>query len=55
MYINDPTFTKGARTYNIWEMFKRHVKYYWAEEVPEHIKKNHIVKDGQTPAEGFGL
>lgn len=47
VYINDPASTKAARACNIWEMFKSQVKYYWVVEVPEHIKQNGSVADGE--------
>ena len=39
VYINDPASTKASRAKNTWELFKSQVKYYWAVEVPEEIKK----------------
>ena len=47
VYINDPASTKAARACNTWELFKSQVKYYWVVEVPENIKRNGIVKDGE--------
>lgn len=47
VYINDPASTKAKRACNTWELFKSQVKYYWVVEVPEHIKKNGIVKSGE--------
>ena len=53
VYINDPASTKASRAKNTWELFKSQVKYYWAVEVPEEIKKNGIVKDGAYRQEDF--
>jgi len=53
VYINDPASTKAARACNTWELFKSQVKYYWAVEVPENIKKNGIVKDGEYLQKDF--
>lgn len=47
VYINDPASTKAARACNTWELFKSQVKYYWVVEVPEHIKQNGPVADGE--------
>ena len=53
VYINDPASTKGTRACNTWELFKSQVKYYWVVEVPESIKKNGIVKDGEYLQKDF--
>ena len=53
VYINDPASTKASRAKNTWELFKSQVKYYWAVEVPEEIKRNGIVKDGAYRQEDF--
>ena len=53
VYINDPASTKASRAKNTWELFKSQVKYYWAVEVPDEIKKNGIVKDGAYRQEDF--
>ena len=53
VYINDPASTKASRAKNTWELFKSQVKYYWAVEVPEEIKRNGIVKDGTYRQEDF--
>ena len=53
IYINDPASSKAERVCNSWELFKSQVKYYWIVEVPEHIKKNGIVKDGEYRQEDF--
>lgn len=47
VYINDPASTKAARACNTWDTFKSQVKYCWAVEVPENIKRNGIVTDGE--------
>lgn len=46
VYINDPGSSKANRACNTWQLFKSQVKVYWAVEVPESIKKNGIVADG---------
>ena len=53
VYINDPASTKANRACSTWENFKSQVKYYWAVEVPENIKKNGIVKDGDYRQQDF--
>ena len=53
VYINDPASTKASRAKNTWDLFKSQVKYYWAVEVPEEIKRNGIVKDGRYLQEDF--
>lgn len=53
VYINDPASTKAARACNMWELFKSQVKYYWAVEVPDSVKRNGIVKDGKYSQEDF--
>lgn len=53
VYINDPASSKGTRACNTWSLFKSQVKYYWAVEVPENIKKNGIVKDGEYKQTDF--
>lgn len=53
VYINDPASTKEAREKNTWDLFKRQVKYYWAVSVPEVVKKNGIIKDGEYRQEDF--
>ncbi len=53
VYINDPASTKANRACNTWELFKSQVKYYWVVEVPESIKKNGIVKDGNYNQKDF--
>ncbi len=53
VYINDPASQKAARACNSWDIFKSQVKYYWVVEVPDHIKQNGIVKDGDYPHEDF--
>ncbi len=53
VYINDPASTKANRAKNTWELFKSQVKYYWGVEVPEEIKRNGIVKDGEYRQEDF--
>ena len=53
VYINDPASTKASRAKNTWELFKSQVKYYWAVDVPEEIKKKGIVKDGAYRQEDF--
>lgn len=47
VYINDPASTKANRACNSWELFKSQVKVYWAVDVPESIKRDGIVKDGE--------
>ena len=46
VYINDPGSSKANRACNTWQLFKSQVKVYWAVTVPEYIKKNGIVADG---------
>lgn len=53
VYINDPASSKAARACNTWELFKSQVKYYWVVEVPENIKKNGIVTDGEYQHKDF--
>ena len=53
VYINDPASTKASRAKNTWDLFKSQVKYYWAVSVPEDVKKNGIVKDGEYRHEDF--
>ena len=53
VYINDPASTAAKRAKNTWELFKSQVKYYWAVEVPENIKQNGIVTDGEYRQEDF--
>ena len=53
VYINDPASAKANRACNTWELFKSQVKYYWVVEVPDKIKKNGIVKDGDYPQKDF--
>lgn len=53
VYINDPASAKASRACNTWELFKSQVKYYWVVEVPENIKKNGIVKDGNYNHKDF--
>ena len=53
VYINDPASTAANRAKNTWELFKNQVKYYWAIEVPDNIKKSGIVKDGEYRQEDF--
>lgn len=53
VYINDPASAKANRACNTWELFKSQVKYYWVVEVPEHIKKNGIVKSGEYREKDF--
>ena len=53
VYINDPASTKANRLRNTWELFKSQVKYYWVVEVPENIKKNGIVNNGNYNQKDF--
>lgn len=53
VYINDPASAKAGRACNTWELFKSQVKYYWVVEVPENIKKNGIIKDGNYNHQDF--
>ena len=53
VYINDPASTREVRACNTWENFKSQVKYYWVVEVPEQIRQNGIVKDGDYPQKDF--
>lgn len=53
VYINDPASTKATRACNKWDLFMSQVKYYWVVEVPEHIKQNGIVKDGDYHKKDF--
>lgn len=53
VYINNPASTAAKRAKNTWELFKSQVKYYWVVEVPETIKRNGIVADGEYRQEDF--
>lgn len=53
VFINDPGSAKESRARNTWELFKSQVKYYWVVEVPEAIKKNGIVANGNYKQEDF--
>lgn len=53
VYINDPASTKAKRACNTWELFKSQVKMYWIVEVPESIKRNGIVADGEYRQQDF--
>lgn len=53
VYINDPASIKAKRACNLWSTFKSQVKYYWVVEVPDHIKRNGIVKDGEYTQKDF--
>ena len=53
VYINDPASTKAARACNTWTLLRSQVKYYWVVEVPDHIKQNSIVTDGEYRHEDF--
>lgn len=53
VYINDPASSSAARACNKWDTFRAQVKYYWAVEVPEHIKAGGIVSGGAYRQEDF--
>lgn len=53
VYINDPASSVANRACNTWDVFKSQVKYYWAVDVPEEIKKNGIKKDGEYLQKDF--
>lgn len=53
VYINDPASTSKSRACNKWSLFASQVKYYWVVEVPEHVKKNGIVKGGDYREKDF--
>ena len=53
VYINDPASTKANRACNTWELFKSQVKVYWVVEVPESIKRDGIVADGEYRQQDF--
>lgn len=53
VYINDPASSKANRAKSTWDLFKSQVKHYWVVEVPENIKRNGIVKDGDYPQKDF--
>lgn len=53
VYINDPASANSSRACNTWKLFTSQVKYYWAVEVPERIRQNGIVKDGEYRHEDF--
>ena len=53
VYINDPASTKSIRACNTWDLFMSQVKYYWAVDVPETIKQNGIVKEGEYREKDF--
>ena len=51
--INDCGSTKANRAKNSWALFTSQVKYYWAVEVPESVKKKGIVTSGEYKKEDF--
>ena len=53
VYINDPASAKANRACNTWELFKSQVKVYWVIEVPEAIKRDGIVADGEYRQQDF--
>ncbi len=53
VYINDPASTKANRAKNTWYNFIYEVKYYWVVEVPEHIKANGIITQGNYTQREF--
>lgn len=53
VYINDPASAKAVRACNKWLTFISQVKYYWVVEVPESIKKNGIVTEGEYRQQDF--
>lgn len=53
VYINDPASTRANRACNLWDTFKKQVKYYWVVEVPEKIKQQGIVQSGKYFHEDF--
>lgn len=53
VYINDPASSKANRACNSWDVFKSQVKHYWVVEVPEHIKQNGIVTEGEYSQNDF--
>lgn len=53
VYINDPASSSAARACNSWDTFRAQVKYYWAVEVPEHIKAGGTVSGGAYRHEDF--
>lgn len=53
VYINDPASSAANRACNTWDVFKSQVKYYWAVEVPEEIKRNGIKTDGEYLQKDF--
>lgn len=53
VYINDPASYAENRSCNLWEIFLSQVKYYWVVEVPEVIKKNGCVSEGDYSREEF--
>lgn len=53
VYINDPASSKADRACNTFDLFKSQVKYYWAVDVPEEVKKNGIVTDGEYRNKDF--
>ncbi len=46
VYINDPASTKAIRACNDWNLFTAQVKYYWVVNVPNGIKQNGLVLNG---------
>ncbi len=53
VYINDPASTSARRSCNDWSLFCSQVKYYWAVEVPENIKRGGLVKCGDYSVADF--
>lgn len=53
VYVNDPASAKAVRACNIWSLFAGQVKYYWVVDVPEHVKKQGVVIDGEYRQKDF--
>ena len=53
VHINDPASNKANRACNTFALLRKQVKYYWAIQVPDEIKKNGIKKDGAYSQEEF--
>lgn len=53
VYINDPASISKSRAYNKWSLFASQVKYYWVVEVPEYVKNQGVVIDGEYRQKDF--
>lgn len=53
VHINDPASSSAARACNKWNLFISQVKYYWVVEVPEYVKNQGVVIDGEYRQKDF--